>query len=252
MKVKVTFQNLNLPTWRRSTFVLLLAAALSAEGGVELETVDVRRDATVLAVEQVMPSVVNIATRTRVRDPFERLQLRMLGQSDSVVSLGSGVIIDEAGYLLTNEHVVQDVDQIGVQLNVGTNVYYEATVVAKDPRRDVALLKLKSKPGEKFHAIKFAREDDLLLGETVLAMGNPYGLGGTVTRGILSSKSRNLPTEGMQLGIPNWLQTDAPINKGNSGGPLVNLRGELIGINVATVNIVGREPAQGLGFAIPI
>jgi len=148
--------------------------------------------------------------------------------------------------------VVSRAVQIGVQFNAGTNVYYEATIVARDPKRDLALLKLNARPGEKFHAIQFAREDDLLLGETVVALGNPFGLGGSVTRGILSSKSRNMPKEGALLDIPNWLQTDAPINPGNSGGPLVNLRGELIGINVAVLNEFAGQPVQGIGFAIPI
>ena len=231
------------------TTAIIIVAIMEPSQAVES---DIRRDATVTAVEQVMPSVVNIATRTTVRDPQQRLWRWATGQPESFSSLGSGVIIDEAGYLLTNNHVVSDADQIGVQLNEGTNVYYEATIVARDPLRDVALLKLNAQPGEKFHAIRFAREDDLLLGETVLALGNPYGLGGTVTRGILSSKSRTMPKEGAALNIPNWIQTDAPINKGNSGGPLINLRGELIGINVAVVNQLQGEPVQGIGFAIPI
>jgi len=216
---------------------------------------DVRRDATVLAVEQVLPSVVNIATKSivPVSDPFERFYRQIQNQQPykEYYSLGSGVVIDEAGYLLTNDHVVRRADQIGVKFGTGTNVY-EATVIASDPKRDVALLKLNARPGEKFHAIRLAREDDLLLGETVLALGNPFGLGGSVTRGILSSKSRSIPKENAPLDIPNWLQTDAPINPGNSGGPLVNLHGELIGINVAVLNEVEGQPVQGIGFAIPI
>ena len=215
---------------------------------------DVRRDPTVQAIEQVMPSVVNIATETiiRVRDPFEELfrgfwdPYHRRQPPNSQYSLGSGVVIDEAGYLLTNDHVVRRADKIAVKFCTGTNVY-DATVVANDQKSDIALLKLNARPGEKFHAIKFAREDDLLLGETVLALGNPFGLGGSVSRGILSSKSRIAPKEGESLDIPNWLQTDASINLGNSGGPLVNLRGELIGINVAVLS-----QAQGIGFAIPI
>jgi serine protease Do len=207
----------------------------------------------------VMPTVVNIATETiiQVRDPFEALFRQFWDPyhrrqpPNSQYSLGSGVVIDEAGYLLTNDHVVRRADKIAVKFCAGTNVY-SATVVASDPNSDVALLKLNAAPGEKFKAIQFAREDDLLLGETVLALGNPFGLGGSVTRGILSSKSRVLPKEGEPLDIPNWLQTDAPINQGNSGGPLVNLRGELIGINVAVLNEVEGHPAQGIGFAIPI
>ena len=142
-------------------------------------------------------------------------------------------------------------DKIAVKFCTGTNLY-SATVVASDPKSDVALLKLNARPGEKFRAIQLAHEDDLLLGETVLALGNPFGLGGSVSRGILSSKSRIVPKEGEPLDIPNWLQTDAPINLGNSGGPLVNLRGELIGINVAVLNEVEGQRAQGIGFAIPI
>jgi S1-C subfamily serine protease len=212
---------------------------------------DIRRDATVEAVEQVMPSVVNLRTRTIVRNQIESAW-GLPGRTS--VFLGSGVVIDEAGYLLTNEHVVRGAQQIGAQFNTGagTNSLYEANVVAIDVRRDVALLKLVAPPGQKFHAIKFAHDDDLLLGETVLALGNPYGLGGSVSRGILSSKSRMIPKEGMRLDVANWLQTDAPINQGNSGGPLVNLRGELIGINVANVPVIDRVPTQGLGFAIPI
>jgi serine protease Do len=235
----------------------LLTWAPGSQGQAKSD--DVRRDATVLAVEKVLPSVVNIATETiiQVRDPFEEFFRQFWGPyhrqqpPNSQYSLGSGVVIDEEGYLLTNDHVVRRADKIGVKFCTGTNVY-SATVVASDPKSDVALLKLNAQPGEKFKAIQLAREDDLLLGETVLALGNPFGLGGSVSRGILSSKSRALPKEGEQLDIPNWLQTDAPINVGNSGGPLVNLCGELIGINVAVLGEVMGQRAQGIGFAIPI
>jgi serine protease Do len=243
-----------LPVW------LLLGCLLSpgSEACLQAADGDVRRDATVMAVETVMPTVVNIATETiiNVRDPFEDL-FRMWAPyhrrqpPNSQYSLGSGVVIDEEGYLLTNDHVVRRADKIAVKFCTGTNLY-SATVVASDPKSDVALLKLNARSGEKFKAIQLAHEDDLLLGETVLALGNPFGLGGSVSRGILSSKSRIVPKEGEPLDIPNWLQTDAPINLGNSGGPLVNLRGELIGINVAVLNEVEGQRAQGIGFAIPI
>jgi S1-C subfamily serine protease len=213
---------------------------------------DIRRDATVAAVELVMPSVVNIATKiiVPVSNPIEQASRRFWGQRsfDEYLNLGSGVVIDEDGYLLTNAHVVKDATQIAVRLGTGTNDY-EATLIDSDQNTDVALLKLKGRPGEKFCAIKLARENDLLLGETVLALGNPFGLGGSVSRGILSSKSRQVPKEGAPLDVPNWLQTDAPINRGNSGGPLVNLRGELIGINVA---VPDQYEGKGIGFAIPI
>ena len=235
----------------------LLAAAPGARA--QAADSDVRRDPTVLAVEKVLPSVVNIATETIIpqRDPFEEFFRQFWGPyhrqqpPNSQYSLGSGVVIDEEGYLLTNDHVVRRADKITVKFCTGTNVY-SATIVASDPKSDVALLKLNARPGEKFKAIQLAREDDLLLGETVLALGNPFGLGGSVSRGILSSKSRVLPKEGEALNIGNWLQTDAPINLGNSGGPLVNLRGELIGINVAVLGEVMGQQAQGIGFAIPI
>lgn len=247
---------------RQQLRILLLAGVLCAWGHgacAQSTPSDVRRDATVLAVEKVIPCVVNIATETiiRVRDPFEEFFRQFWDPyhrrqpPNSQYSLGSGVVIDEEGYLLTNDHVVRRADKITIKFCAGTNVY-TASVVASDPKSDVALLKLNARPGEKFTAIQFAREDDLLLGETVLALGNPFGLGGSVSRGILSSKSRVLPKEGAPLDIPNWLQTDAPINVGNSGGPLVNLRGELIGINVAVLNEVMGQRAQGIGFAIPI
>lgn len=228
------------------TTSLRLAAA---EGG------DVRRDATVAAVERVMPSVVNIATATivHVRDPFENLWREFWDPyhrsqpPDSVgYSLGSGVIIDEEGYVLTNDHVVRRADKIWIRPAISTNVY-EAVLVATDSKADVALLRIQARPGEKFTAIKFAQDDDLLLGETVLALGFPFRLSGSVSRGILSSKTRAAPKETEQLDIPNWLQTDASINPGNSGGPLVDLRGEMIGLNVAIL-----ANAQGIGFAIPI
>ena len=236
----------------------LVAAVLVCAGWTLIAAAqdDIRRDATVNAVEMVMPSVVNIATKSTVpvRDQFELARRQAFGQQpyDEYISAGSGVVFDETGYLLTNEHVVHGAEQIAVRFGTGTNDY-EATLVASDAKIDVALLKIKARPGEKFHAIKLAREDDLLLGETVIALGNPLGLGASVTRGILSSKSRAALREGEQLTFRNLLQTDAPINRGNSGGPLVNLRGELIGINTAVYNqLPNGEPVQGIGFAIPI
>src|SRR5690349_16427019 len=143
---------------------ILPLAVLFLTLGMQAEETDIRHDATVNAVEQVMPSVVNIATKGSepVRDPFEQFRRQMLCQPlyDEYLSLGSGVIIDEHGYLLTNNHVIRDADQIQVQFANGTNVY-EATVIKADAKSDVALLKLKSRPGEKFHAIKLAKEDDL-------------------------------------------------------------------------------------------
>jgi S1-C subfamily serine protease len=213
----------------------------------------VRYDATVHAVEKVMPSVVNIATEevVPIRDPMENLFREFFDpyyrrrQPNTQYSLGSGVIIDEEGFVLTNFHVVGRARRVWVKLHDGRE--FEADKVAVSSGSDVALIKIRAKSGEKFTPVRFAADDDLLLGETVLALGNPFGLGGSVSKGILSSKTRRPPTEGEPMDVPDWLQTDAAINPGNSGGPLVNLKGELIGINVAVLN-----QAQGIGFAIPV
>jgi S1-C subfamily serine protease len=213
---------------------------------------DIRRDAAVAAVEEVMPSVVNIATETIVEyeDFYQRLFRDFFGrnlapQRQRLLSVGSGVIIDEDGYVLTNLHVVRRASRTQVKLWDGRE--YDAIPIVATEHSDVALLKIRSKPGEKFKAVKFGLADDLLLGETVLALGNPFGLGGSVTKGILSSKSRRPPSGDEPLNVQDWLQTDAAINPGNSGGPLINLRGELIGLSVA----VYRE-GHGIGFAIPV
>jgi S1-C subfamily serine protease len=214
---------------------------------------DVRRDATVEAAQMVMPAVVNIATETvlAVSDPVENLFREFFDPyyrrrpPNTQYSLGSGVIIDEEGFVLTNYHVVARATRIIVKLMDGRE--FEADRVNFSSLSDVALLKLRTTNSLRFAAVKFAADDDLLLGETVLALGNPFGLGGSVTRGILSSKSRRPPAENEPMDVPDWLQTDAAINPGNSGGPLINLRGELIGINVA----IYRE-GQGIGFAIPV
>jgi serine protease Do len=215
---------------------------------------DVRRDATVEAVQRVMPTVVNIATEevVPIRDPLENLFRDFFDpyyrhrQPNTQFSLGSGVIIDEEGYVLTNFHVVGRARRVWVKLPDGRE--FEADKVAVSSGTDVALIRIRTKNKEKFSAVRFAADDDLLLGETVLALGNPFGLGGSVSRGILSSKTRRPPTDGGEpLDVPDWLQTDAAINPGNCGGPLLNLRGELIGINVAVLN-----QGQGIGFAIPV
>ncbi|MEP6662087.1 MAG: trypsin-like peptidase domain-containing protein, partial [Verrucomicrobiota bacterium] len=206
---------------------------------------DIRRDATVDAIREVLPCVVNVGTENIVEnrdlyedffhqfyDPYHRRQ------QQATYSLGSGVIIDEDGYILTNLHVARRARRVQVKLSEEAGGgEYETQAITGTTRTDVALLKIiPKKKGEKFKAIKFAKADDLLLGETTIALGNPFGLGGSVSRGILSSKQRAAPKTDAQLGIANWLQTDAAINPGNSGGPLINLRGELIGLNVAVVS----------------
>lgn len=230
-------------------FCAIISGALgifSARGEI-----DIRRDAVVAAVEKVNYAVVNINTleRIRVRDQFETPLGMFYGPEHDAdrASLGSGVIVDENGYILSNNHVVQRATQI--QVVIGTN-NYKAEVIAASPTVDVALLKIvKRRPDEKFHAVKFARDDDVLLGQTVIALGNPFGLGFSVSRGILSSTTRRPETDQGPLDYKDWLQTDAAINPGNSGGALIDLRGELIGLNVA---VFRKDNAEGIGFAIPI
>jgi S1-C subfamily serine protease len=234
-----------------AVWLIPMALVLAASGA---EETDPRRDATVAAVERMMPSVVNIGTETIVEsnDPFEQMLREFWGPyysrrpPDAHYSLGSGVIIDESGYVLTCLHVVQRASRVWVTLADGRQFEAEPKLMGNS-RIDVALLKLMTKATEKFKAVKFAKDDDLLLGETVLALGNPFGLGGSVSRGILSSKNRRPSLENEPLNVADWLQTDAAINPGSSGGPLVNLRGELIGLNVAIY-----RQGHGIGFAIPI
>ena len=223
---------------------------------------DIRRDATVEAVEKVIPSVVNIATsspgfekRRRYIGPFSVEYDSPTGEK--LNTIGSGIILEQVGdevYILTNFHVVSDskqnqVPRIHVQLSNG-NVY-EAQRLVWTTQKDLALLKIKVEPGQKFKGVRFAMDDDLLLGETVIAVGNAFGFGASVSRGILSSKNRRTESGNSQLSFNDWLQTDADINPGNSGGPLINLHGEVIGMNVALYED-DEKKGPGLRFAIPV
>ena len=234
-------------------FIVLIG--LLASGEIAPGADNIRKTPVVQAVSKTLSSVVNIRTETvvEVRDPFTELFQDFWNpyyrqpRQDVRRSLGSGVVIHAEGYVLTNDHVVRRATKIRVKFADGRE--FEADRVAYDQRSDLALLKIKVPKGldNKFQTIKFGRDSDLLLGETVIALGNPFGLGGSVSQGILSSRDRQAPREREILDIENWLQTDAAINPGNSGGPLINLNGELIGINVAV-----HRKGQGIGFAIPI
>ena len=164
-------------------------------------------------------------------------------QQEKFRALGSGVVIDAAkGYVVTNNHVVNNATKIQVQLSDGRK--YDAKVIGKDPSSDIALIQLKD--AKNLTAIKIADSDDLRVGDYTVAIGNPYGLGETVTSGIVSALGRSgLNVENYE----NFIQTDAAINRGNSGGALVNLNGELIGINTAILAPDGGN--IGIGFAIP-
>lgn len=201
-------------------------------------------------IDRVTPAVVNINTRTRVqvRDPFFddpvfRRFFNMPGQPRERVqqSLGSGVIIDAAkGYILTNNHVTQGADDIDVTLHDDRTL--KAKVIGSDPDTDLTVLQV---PAERLSAVPLAASKDLRVGDFVVAIGNPFGIGQTVTSGIVSALGRTSIGRGYQ----NFIQTDASINPGNSGGALVNLRGELVGINSMIFSPSGAS--VGIGFAIP-
>jgi serine protease Do len=218
-----------------------------------------RRTPVVEVVEEVLPSVVNIGTekivKVRYADPLRRVRGDLFDQFFMDFfgpprkegyrvsnSLGSGVIIDPRGYILTNYHVIERASKIRVTLSDESD--YDAVFLAGDEISDLALIKIQ--PVDPLKAVKFGKDDDLILGETVIVLGNPFGLAQTVTVGVLSAKNREARYEGEVL-YRDILQTDAAVNPGSSGGPLVNIDGEVIGISVA----IYRE-AQNIGFAVPI
>ncbi|MEZ0229854.1 MAG: trypsin-like peptidase domain-containing protein [Planctomycetota bacterium] len=208
-----------------------------------------RRDATVRAVEKVGPTVANISADRLVveRYPpgfeqFFREYGGRGGERRSVSrSLGSGVIIDPAGYIVSNAHVVQRAAKIVVTLPDERE--YEANLLSVSYPHDLALLKIEA--GSALAFSKLGNSSDLMMGETVIALGNPFGLENTVTRGVISARDRKIKKDGRELD-GTFLQTNAAINPGNSGGPLVNLDGELVGVNTAI-----HAGGQGIGFAIP-
>ncbi|MEJ2313839.1 MAG: DegQ family serine endoprotease, partial [Nitrospirota bacterium] len=211
--------------------------------------------AMVEVVDSVRPSVVNISSTRTVKQPgldqqdpalrrfFGDEFLRRFGQPQErdVTSLGSGVIVREDGYIITNHHVVKDADEIKVTLYDKREL--EGRVIGSDPKTDIAVVKVDATG---LPAIDWGDSDKLKVGETVIAVGIPFGLDHTVTTGIVSAKGRaNVRIAEYE----DFIQTDAAINPGNSGGPLVNVRGELVGINTAIFSLTGGY--QGIGFAIP-
>ncbi|MFI5222131.1 MAG: S1C family serine protease [Bacteroidia bacterium] len=207
-------------------------------------------DEMVKACQVATPCVVFIKTLTRQSnyvDPFFDFWNNMdfFGRRGPVSSSGSGVIISNDGYIVTNFHVVKDADQIDVITN-GNKRSYSAKVIGTDPSTDLALLKIEAK---NLSHISFGNSDNCKIGEWVLAVGNPFNLTSTVTAGIVSAKGRNINIVNNQFPIESFIQTDAAINPGNSGGALVNTSGELVGINTAIASNTGSY--NGYGFAIP-
>ena len=205
--------------------------------------------------EKLMPSVVNISTTQTVvtrSNPFPNFQFppgspfedmfKEFGEPKERKSsaLGSGFIIDEKGIVVTNNHVIQDAEDIVVIVNGDQE--FKAKVIGADPLSDIAVLQLETK--EKFIPVKFGDSDKARIGDWVIAIGNPFGLGGTVTSGIISARNRSIGLSRYE----DYIQTDASINSGNSGGPLFDMNGDVIGINTA---ILGRSGSVGIGFSIP-
>jgi len=253
-----TFQHKSLKAVIHRLPLLLCLAALVVILPTQSRGENLRENAVVRAVRRVSPAVVNISSEQRLqrrrspfsgfgmdpffdsffRDFFDPGYQRQLKRT----SLGSGVIIDgERGFILTNAHVIEARGTITVVLKDERE--FQAQIVGADPDSDLAVLQIKSE--SPLPAISMGNSDDLMIGETVIAIGNPFGFSNTVTTGVISALHRSIRSE--EKIYHDFIQTDASINPGNSGGPLLNINGELIGINTAIY-----AKAQGIGFAIPI
>src|SRR6201994_4251240 len=249
---------------------ILTAACLAVAGALVSAPASARGPEGIADVaEKVVDAVVNISTSQTVEakggeggrnavpqlppgSPFEEFFEDFFknrrggkGGGDSVPhktnSLGSGFIIDTAGIVVTNNHVIADADEINVIMNDGTKI--KADIVGIDKKTDLAVLKIK--PPKPLTAVKFGDSDKLRLGDWVIAIGNPFSLGGTVTAGIVSAKNRDISNGPYD----SYIQTDAAINRGNSGGPLFNIDGEVIGVNTLIISPSGGS--IGIGFAVP-
>jgi serine protease Do len=206
-----------------------------------------RRTPIVVVAHNVLPSVVNIQTEATIRrrsaDPFfDPFGVFGGGRDRTSQSLGSGFVWSNDGIIVTNNHVVEGASRITVNFHDGSQI--PARVLGVDPDSDLAVLRV---DGKGFTAAPIGTSSDLMIGESVIAVGNPFGLSGTVTTGVISATGRSVPSETQGRTYTDFIQTDASINPGNSGGPLLNIEGKVIGINVAIY-----AQAQGIGFAIPV
>ena len=239
--------------------LLLLLAACAAVSPIRAQT-DPATEPSVMAVAKAMPAVVNINTerviQRTVRDPADEFFNQFFGGpmrrprvlSQKVQSLGSGFIVDAAGYIVTNEHVVERAAELKISVTTNDGKTYTAKYIAGSADADLAFLKIDAK--EPLPFINLADLSPNLLGQTVLVLGNPLGYGSSVARGILSAKNRTVALgEAEYKGL---IQTDAAINPGNSGGPVVDLSGKLVGVSSVKMAYTPQGvPTQGLGFAIP-
>src|SRR5579864_1178928 len=207
-----------------------------------------RRTPVVMVAHNVLPAVVNIQTESTIRrrevDPFFD-PFGFFGGRDNVYhtqALGSGFVWSADGIIVTNNHVIEGASSITVNFNDGTQM--KAKLIGVDPDSDVAVLRVDAK---NLATAPIGTSSDLMIGETVVAVGNPFGLSGTVTTGVVSALGRSVPSKEQGRTFTDFIQTDASINPGNSGGPLLNIEGKVIGINTAIY-----ADAQGIGFAIPV
>ena len=221
---------------------------------------DPASEPVVLAVAKVMPAVVNInserVVRRQIRDPFEDFATEFFGTYRSqprevrqrLQSLGSGFIVDPAGYIVTNEHVVQRAADLRIEVTTSDGKVYNAHYITGDPKKDLAFIKIDGQSG--FPFINLDNPSPNLLGQTVIVLGNSVGYGSSISRGVLSGLKRDITIDNLEY--KDLLQTDAAINPGNSGGPVVDIAGRLVGVSSAKMAFTPQGvPTQGLGFAIP-
>jgi serine protease Do len=201
-----------------------------------------RRNAIVEVVERVRGAVVNIHSERTVHGPAAEELFSHAPSQNRINGMGTGIIIDPRGYIITNQHVVEDVNVIRVRLSDGST--YNARVLTREQESDLSLLKIDA--SAPLPTMPLGTSSDVMVGETVIAIGNAYGYEHSVTVGVVSAIKRDV-TLNKEISYKSLIQTDASINPGNSGGPLLNINGELIGVNVAI-----RAGAQGIGFAIPV
>ncbi|MDD4556754.1 MAG: Do family serine endopeptidase [Alphaproteobacteria bacterium] len=224
-----------------SLFVVIFSLLCLCSFGAKAQTA--LPDFTVM-VENLMPTVVNITTEID-RTTVEQEEMELLNeatQESKHTPAGSGFIISQDGYVVTNKHVIDDA--VSIKATTYDNKTYDAKIIGIDEKTDIALLKIL--PQSTLKPVVFGDSDNTKVGEWVLAIGNPFGLGGSVTKGIISAKSRDIESGNYD----DFLQTDASINRGNSGGPMFNMNEEIIGINSAIFSTTGGS--MGIGFAIPI
>jgi serine protease Do len=245
----------------KSKVIATVVAGLALAGSTSLlAQADPAAEPAVLAVAKALPAVVNINTerviRRSVRDPIEDFYAQFFGYyrgrpreiRQTLQSLGSGFIVDPAGYIVTNQHVVERAADLKIKVTTNDGKTYSAHYITGDDKKDLAFIKIDSK--DSFPFINLENISPNLLGETVLVVGNAVGYGSSISRGVLSATKRDIAVDNIEY--KDLVQTDAAINPGNSGGPVIDISGRLVGISSAKMAFTPQGvPTQGLGFAIP-